>query len=324
MRAIRFHEHGGPEVLRLEEVLLEEPGTDDVVVRNRAVGVNFTDIQHRRGDHPQKVEMPAAVGQEGAGVIEAVGAGVDEFAVGDRVAYATLPPCSYAEARVLPAARVVRLPDAVDFECAAAVLLKGLTVDFLSARSYPVKAGDVVLLHAAAGGVGLIACQWLKRLGAVVIGTVSSEAKAARAAAAGCDHPIVAGSHDFAARVDAITDGAGVDVVYDSIGQATFRGSLQCLAPLGSLVCFGAASGHIPPVAPIELAAKSLFLTWARLPAYTARREDLVAGAERVFAAVAEGAVSVEVSGRFGLAEAAEAQRRIEERLTTGSTILLP
>ncbi len=324
MRAIRIHGHGGPDVLKLEEVDPRPPGPGEVMVRNHAVGVNFTDIQHRRGEHRRKVEFPAGVGQEGAGVIEAVGEGVEGLATGDRVAYATLPPDSYAEARVLAAERVVKLPDGVDFESAAGMLLKGMTVDFLTRRCYPVKAGDAVLFHAAAGGVGLIACQWLKHIGATVIGTAGSREKAERARASGCDHAIVYTEEDVAARVADITGGEGVAVVYDSVGQATFRGSLASLAPRGYLVCFGAASGPIPPFAPADLGAKSLFMTWARLPAYTARRADLVESARRVFAAQMAGMIAVDITQRFALAEAAEAHRAIETRTTTGSTILLP
>ena len=323
MRAIQIHQHGGPEVMRIEEVALRDPGPNEVVVRNHAIGVNFTDIMHRRGDHPGTIEFPAGIGQEGTGVIEFVGDAVTEFTFGDRVAYATLPPESYADARVVDADRVVRLPDGVDFKSAAGILLKGLTVDFLIRRSYPVAAGETVLFHAAAGGVGLVACQWLKHLGATVIGTVGTPEKADRARARGCDHAIVHGEEDIVDRVMDITGGVGVPVVYDSIGEATFGASLDCLAPLGHLVCFGASSGHIPPFAPIELAAKSQFLTWARLPTYTARRGDLVDGAARVFEAIEKGIVVDPVSREFALEDAAEAHRGIEARELTGSTILI-
>ncbi len=325
MRAIRIHQNGGPEVMRIEEVAIRDPGPNEVVVRNHAIGVNFTDVMQRSGDHPgRKIEFPAGIGQEGAGVIEAAGEAVTEFTIGDRVAYGTLPPDSYAEARVLAADRVVPLPDGVEFKTAAGLLVKGLTVDFLTRSSYSVAAGDTVLFHAAAGGVGLIACQWLKHLGATVIGTVGSPEKADRARAHGCDHAILYREEDFAERVMEITAGAGVPVIYDSVGQATFRGSLDCLAPLGHLVCFGAASGHIEPFAPSELGAKSLFLTWARLPTYTARREDLLEGAARVFELAEKGILADPVTQEFALEDAAEAHRRIEARESTGSTILIP
>jgi NADPH:quinone reductase len=325
MRAIRIHQNGGPEVMQIEEVAIRDPGADEVVVRNHAIGVNFSDVMHRSGDHPgRKIEFPAGIGQEGAGVIEAVGDAVTDFTVGDRVAYGTLPPDSYAEARVLAADRVVPLPDGVDFKTAAGLLLKGLTVDFLTRRSYSVAAGETVLFHAAAGGVGLIACQWLRHLGATVIGTVGSAEKADRARAHGCDHAILYGEEDFAERVMEITAGAGVPVIYDSVGQATFRGSLDCLAPLGHLVCFGAASGHIQPFAPGELGAKSLSLTWARLPTYTARREDLLDSAARVFDLVGKGVFADLVIREFAFEDAAKAHRRIEARESIGSTILIP
>jgi len=324
MRAIRIHQHGDPDVMRLEEVPLGEPGAGEVVVRNHAVGVNFTDIMHRRGDHPGSVEFPAGVGQEGAGVIEVLGDGVDEFAIGDRVAYATLPPDSYADARIVVADRVVPVPDAVDFKVAAGIILKGLTVDFLTRLAHPVVAGDTVLFHAAAGGVGLVACQWLRDLGATVIGTVGSPEKAAQALAHGCDHAIVYGDDDVAARVMDITNGAGVPVVFDSVGEATFRASLASMAPLGHLVCFGAVSGHISPVAPIELAAQSHTLTWARLPTYFAQRTDLIESAAGVFDRIERGVLVDPVSRTYALTDAAEAHRAVENRETTGSTVLIP
>ncbi|HEX9767888.1 MAG TPA: quinone oxidoreductase [Kiloniellales bacterium] len=323
-RAIRIHEHGGPEVLRWEEVEVGEPGDGQVRLAQSAVGLNYIDIYHRTGLYPLPT-LPATLGLEAAGTVEAVGPGVGELSPGDRVAYASPPVGAYAEARLMPADRVVRLPDSISDIQAAGMMLQGMTVHYLIRRTYRVQPGDTVLFHAAAGGVGLIACQWLKHLGATVIGTVGSEKKAAVARAHGCDHTILYNSENVPERVRALTGGAGVPVVYDSVGKDTFDGSLDCLAPLGMLVSFGNASGPVPPFNPAVLSAKgSLFLTRPTLMTYTAKREDLVAAAEDLFAVVASGAVKIEVNQTYPLAEAAQAHRDLEARKTTGSTVLLP
>ncbi len=320
--AIRIHEHGGPEVLRWEEVPLKEPGPGEIRIRQSHVGLNFIDIYHRTGLYP--LELPTTLGMEAAGVVDAVGEGVDDFAVGDRVAYAAAPPGAYTDVRVIPAHRVVPLPDSISEQAAAAMMLQGMTAEYLIRRTYKVQPGDTVLFHAAAGGVGLIACQWLKQIGATVIGTVGSDAKAEIARAHGCDYPIVYTREDFAARVREITDGAGVPVVYDSVGKATFDGSLDCLAPLGLLVSFGNASGPVPPIESGVLAQKgSLYFTRPTLMTYTAKREDLLASARALFDAVERG-LRVEINQTFPLKDAAEAHRALESRRTTGSTVLIP
>jgi NADPH2:quinone reductase len=265
------------------------------------------------------------IGMEGAGVVEAVGEGVSVVAPGDRVAYATAPIGAYAEARTIKADRLVKLPDDISFEQAAAMMLQGMTAEYLLRRTFPVKPGQTILVHAAAGGVGLIMCQWAKHLGATVIGTVGSDAKAELARTHGCDHPIVYTREDFQARVKEITGGKMLPVVYDSVGRETFMKSLDCLAPLGMMVVFGNASGAVPPFDVSILAAKgSLFLTRPTLATYTAKREDLLASAEALFDVVRKGAVKIEVNQRFALKDAAEAHRALEARQTTGSTVLLP
>lgn len=322
-KAIRVHAKGGPEVLRLDEVTVGEPGPGEARVRHTAIGVNFLDTYHRSGLYP--LPMPAIIGSEGAGVVEAVGAGVTSFRAGDRVAYAGGPPGAYAEARLIPADRLVRLPDAIDDRTAAAMMLKGLTVQYLVRRTHRVERGETVLWHAAAGGVGLIACQWLKALGATVIGTAGSDEKAALARAHGADHVVVYTREDFVARVRALTGGAGVPVVYDSVGKSTFLGSLDCLRPLGLMVTFGNASGPVPALEPMLLTQKgSLFLTRPSLNHYTARREDLEAAAADLFAMVTSGQVRIEVGRTYPLAAAADAHRDLEARRTTGSLVLLP
>ena len=322
-KAIRIHATGGPEVMRFEAVDVPAPAAGEALIRHTAVGVNFIDTYHRSGLY--QLPLPAGLGSEGAGVVVAVGAGVTEVAAGQRVAYAGGPPGSYAEERVLPAHRLVPLPDDISDEKAAAMMLKGMTVEYLLRRTYPLKAGETILVHAAAGGVGLIACQWAKHLGATVIGTVGSDEKAALARAHGCDHPVVYTREDFVARVRELTRGRGVPVVYDSVGRSTWEGSLDCLAPLGLMVSYGNASGPVPPFAPAVLSAKgSLYLTRPTLMTYTARREDLLASAAALFAVVRSGAVKVEITERLPLAEAAEAHRRLESRRTTGSLVLLP
>lgn len=322
--AIRIYETGGPEVLRWEA---DDPGTPaagEALVRHKAVGLNFIDVYHRSGIYPLPA-LPAIPGMEGAGIVEAVGDGVTEVAVGDRVAYAGLPPGAYAEIRCMPADRLVHLPDAISFEQGAAMMLQGMTARYLLRGCYDVKAGTTLLIHAAAGGVGLIVCQWARHLGATVIGTVGSQEKAELAGAHGCEHPILYNQEDFAQRTREITGGRGVDVVYDSVGQATFMKSLDCLRPMGMMVSFGQASGLVPAFDPGLLSAKgSLFLTRPTLMTYTAEREALLEHARDLFDVVASGAVKVEVRQTYPLAEAARAHQDLEARKTTGSTVLLP
>jgi len=322
-RAIRFGQVGGPEVLQLQTVELPPPASGEVRVRHAAIGLNYIDVYHRTGLYP--LPLPSGIGLEAAGVVEAVGDGVSEVAVGDRVAYAGGPVGAYAEARNLPAHRLLRLPDEIFFDTAAAMMLQGLTAAYLLRRTYRVQPGDAVLIHAAAGGVGLIASQWARALGATVIGTVGSPAKAELARAHGCDHVIDYSREDFAARVREITHGEGVAVVYDGVGKDTFAGSLDCLRPMGMMVSFGNASGPVPPVDLIQLSQKgSLFITRPTLMNYTARREDLVALGDELFAVVGDGRVRIEVNQRYALADAAHAHRDLEARRTTGSTIFLP
>ena len=321
-KAIRIHEHGGPEVLRLEEVDPGTPGPGQALIRQTAAGLNFIDVYHRTGLYPVP-SLPAVIGSEGAGVVEAVGEGVTDVAVGDRVAY-SMSLGGYAEQRVVDAGRLVRLPDGISDRQAAGMMLKGCTVQYLLRRIYPVKAGDTILLHAAAGGVGLIACQWAKHLGATVIGTVGSDEKAELARRHGCDHPIVYTREDVVDRVKALTDGAGVPVVFDSVGKDTFMASLDCLRPRGLMVSYGNASGAVEPFSPAILAAKgSLFLTRPTLASYIATRAELDATAADLFAVVESGAVEIRVSQALPLKDAAQAHRDLEARKTTGSTVLL-
>ena len=323
-KAMRIHQYGGPEVLRWEEVEVGDPGPGQIRVRHGAVGLNYIDIYHRTGLYPLPT-LPWTLGMEGAGRVEAVGEGVTEFQVGDRVAYASPPVGAYAETRLIAADRVVALPDAIDDRTAAAMMLQGMTAHYLLRRTYRVQPGDTILLHAAAGGVGLIASQWARSLGATVIGTVGSDEKAELARAHGCHHVIVYSRENFVERVREITHGQGVAVVYDSVGKDTFMGSLDCLQPLGMMVSFGNASGPVPPFEPGILAAKgSLFFTRPTLMTYTAKREDLVASAGELFYVVGSGAVNIEVRQTYPLADAAQAHRDLEARKTTGSTVLLP
>ncbi len=323
-KAIRIHEAGGPEVLRWEDVEVGNPGTGQVRIRHTAVGLNFIDVYHRTGLYPVPA-LPSGIGLEAAGVVDAVGEDVGEVAVGQRVAYASGPVGSYAEARLMAANRVVALPDSVSDEQAAAMMLQGMTVQYLLRRTYRVQPGDAVLIHAAAGGVGLIACQWAKHLGATVIGTVGTDEKAALAKANGCDHPIVYTRENFTDRVKEITCGAGVAAVYDSIGKSTFEGSLDCLQPLGMMVSFGNASGPVPPFEPGILAAKgSLFFTRPTLMTYTAKPDDLQATASELFDVVRAGHVKISVNQTYALKDAAQAHIDLEARKTTGSTILIP
>ena len=321
--AIRLLQTGGPEVLRWEAVVVPPPAPGEVTVRHVAVGLNFIDIYHRTGLY--SLPLPSGIGLEGAGTVEAVGEGVDEFRVGDRVAYAGGPVGAYAEVRNLPAHRLLRLPDGIDFETAAAMMLQGLTAAYLLRRTFRVQAGDRVLVHAAAGGVGQLLCQWARGLGATVIGTVGSPAKAEIARACGCEHVIDYSSGDFVGRVRDITDGAGVAVVYDGVGKATFAGSLDCLRPLGMLVSFGNASGPVPPLDLLQLTQKgSLFVTRPSLMHYTAQRADLESLGAELFDAVGSGRLHIGIHQRYSLSAAATAQNDLEARRTTGATILLP
>jgi len=320
--AIRVYETGGPEKMRWEEVEVGAPRAGEVLVRNTAVGVNFIDIYHRSGLYP--VPLPATVGMEGAGVVEAVGPKVKEFKVGDRVAYAQ-PMGAYAEVLLRPAARLVKLPVGIDDKIAAALMLKGMTAQYLLRRTYRVKKGDTILVHAAAGGVGQILCQWAKSLGASIIGIVSSDEKVAFAKKAGCRHVIVTAREKFSQRVRDITKGVGVPVVYDGIGKDTFMDSLDCLAPLGLMVSYGNASGPVPPVDIAILSQKgSLFLTRPTLMTYVAKREDLVRAARELFAVVKKGAVEITINHTYPLQEAGQAHRDLESRKTRGSIVLLP
>jgi NADPH2:quinone reductase len=323
-KAIRIHATGGPDVLRWEDYDPGKPQAGEALLRHEAVGLNFIDVYHRSGLYPLP-SFPFIPGMEGAGIVEEVGEGVTEVAPGDRVAYAGLPPGAYAQVRRIPAHRLVKLPDRISTRQGAAMMLQGMTARYLVRRCYPVKAGDTILIQAAAGGVGLIVCQWANHLGATVIGTVSSAEKAELAGSHGCRHPIVYTQEDFVARTREITGGKGVDVVYDSVGQATFMKSLDCLRPMGMMVSFGQSSGSVPPFDLGILGAKgSLFLTRPSLMTYTARREDLVEHAEDLFAVVQSGAVKIEVRQSYPLSEAARAHRDLEGRKTTGSTILIP
>lgn len=322
-KAIQFSRTGGPEVLETVDVAVGEPGPGQARVRHHAIGINFIDVYFRTGLYP--LELPSGLGQEAAGVVEAVGEGVTHVQAGDRVAYAARPNGSYSEVRVMPADILVRLPDAIDFETAAAMMLQGMTVQYLLTRTYPVKAGDTILFHAAAGGVGLIACQWARALGVNLIGTVGSNEKAQLALAHGAAHVINYKTENFVERVREITAGAMVPVVFDSIGKDTFTGSLDCLAPRGTMVSFGNASGPVPPFALTELVSRgSLYITRPTLVSYTATRAELEATAQDLFDMVTSGAVHINIGQRFPLAQAADAHRALEARSTTGSTILLP
>jgi NADPH:quinone reductase len=323
-RIVRIHQTGGPEALRLEDIDPGHPGPNEVLLRQTAIGVNFIDTYHRTGLYPLP-SLPHALGQEAAGVVEEIGPGVTGLSQGMRVAYAGGTTGAYAEKRLVPAARLVPLPDDIDDRAAAGMMLRGMTAEYLIRRTFKVEPGMWVLFHAAAGGVGSIACQWLKHLGARVIGTVGSDAKAERARQEGCAEVIVYTREKFAERVRAITAGAGVPVVYDSVGKATFDGSIECLARRGMLVAFGNASGAAPPFDPLVLSRKgSLYLTRPTLFDYTATRDELLASAGALFDVVRRGAVKVTVGQTFPLAQAADAHRALESRNTVGSTILVP
>jgi NADPH2:quinone reductase len=321
--AIRIHRAGGAEELRYEQFELAPPAAGEARVRHTAIGVNFIDVYHRTGLYPPPA-YPFVPGLEGAGVVQSLGAHVKELAAGDRVAYASRPLGAYAAERNIPADRLVKLPANVDEKIAAAVMLKGMTAHVLLHRVFALERSHTLLVHAAAGGAGSLVCQWAHHIGARVIGTVGSDAKAEQAREDGCDHPIVYTRESFVERVKAITDGRGVDVVYDSVGKDTFNGSLECLAPLGHLVCFGQSSGLVPPFDIRQLAKGSLTLTRPSLLDYTARREDLVASARALLDAVGKGVLRVRIGRTFALRDAAQAHRDLEGRKSAGSMLLMP
>lgn len=321
--AIRVHKQGGPEEMKWEKVELPEIKADEVLIKHTAIGLNYIDTYHRSGLYPMPV--PLTLGIEGAGIIEKVGEDVKELNSGDRIAYASPPTGSYAEAKVMPANRLVKIPDNVSDDVAAAIMLKGMTVEYLVRRTYNVKPGQTVLFHAAAGGVGLIACQWLKAIGAKVIGTVGSEEKAELAKANGCTHTILYREENFVDRVKEITNGEGVPVVYDGIGKDTAIKGLDCLSPLGLMVIFGNSSGNAPAIEPGLLAAKgSLFVTRPTLMTYNAKREDLIDSAQQLFSMVGSGKIKVSINARYELKDAKQAHKDLESRKTTGSTLLMP
>ena len=321
-QAIRIHQNGGPEVLRWEAVDIPDPGPGEAVIRQTASGLNFIDVYFRIGLYPAP-SFPLTIGNEGVGVVEAVGDGVSEVAAGDRVTYC-MSLGSYAQRRIIASRFLVKIPDGISDEQAAAVMLKGCTVQYLIRRTHAVQPGETVLFHAAAGGCGLIACQWLKHLGATVIGTVGTREKAELARAHGCDHPIVYTEESFVDRVQELTGGKGVPVVYDSVGKDTFDDSLRCLQPRGLMVSFGNASGAVEPFRPVLLAQKgSLFLTRPTLANYTSTRQELEETTAELFDVVGSGAVRIEVNQTYALQDAAQAHRDLEARRTTGSTVLL-
>ena len=324
--AVRLKKQGGPEVMTFEEVEVPPPGAGEVTLRHTAVGLNFIDVYQRSGHYP--LHLPSGIGQEGAGVVTAVGPGVTTTKVGDRVAYASVPLGAYAEARNYPAERLAPVPEGVSDEAAAASMLKGLTAWYLVRRTFKVERGQTVLVHAAAGGVGLILCQWLRHLGATVIGTVGSESKVQAARDAGCTYPLVIGNdnrRELPAKVKELTAGAKVPVVYDSIGKDTFDVSLECLAPFGLMVLFGASSGPVPPFDLQRLASGgALYVTRPTLGVYVAKREDLLAGARELFDLIARKVITIHVNQRYPLREAGQAHIDLEARKTTGSTVLLP
>ncbi len=321
-KAIRIHATGGPEVMKWESVPTPQPGPNEALLHHEAVGLNYLDVYFRTGLY--KTPLPTTLGVEGAGVVTAVGEAVTEVAPGDRVAYAGGPPGAYATERVIAADRLVKLPDAIDFQTGAAMMLQGMTAQYLLRRTFKVQPGQTILVHAAAGGVGLILCQWARHLGVTVIGVVSTPEKAAMAEANGAAHTII-GHANLAAAVKKLTHGAMVPVVYDSVGKDSFAASLDCLAPFGLMVSFGSASGAVPPVDLATLSTKgSLFLTRPGLATYIAARDDLLTAARELFEVVAAGAVKIQVNQSFPLAEAAAAHAALEGRRTTGSTVLLP
>jgi NADPH2:quinone reductase len=322
VKAFRFYEHGGPDVLRLEDVAIGEPQGGELRIRSTAVAVNFRDVLVRRGTHAVKA-FPSGIGLESAGVVEAVGPGANDFAIGQRVVCVAGPDTAYAEARIIPAARAIVLPPAIDERTAAAMMIRGMTARYLLKETYPVKPGDTILIHAAAGGVGQIVCQWAKHLGATVIGTVGSDEKAAVARAHGCDHALVLGKDNIVERVRALTGGEGVPVVYDSIGKATFEDSLRCLRRRGILASFGEASGDPDPVPPRRLGQLgSLYVTHPSLGDYTATRAALVETANDLFNMVMSGKVRIDIGTTYSFVEASRAHADLEARRTTGSIVL--
>jgi NADPH:quinone reductase len=322
-KAFRFHRHGGPEVLELEEIEVGEPGRGEVRMRNAAIAVNYRDVLMRRGVHAVR-SLPSGIGLESAGVIDAIGPEVAGFKVGDRVAFAGMPEGACAELRVVPTSRLIALPSAIDFRAAAAMMIRGMTARVLLRDVYRVKPGDTILIHAAAGGVGLIMCQWAKHLGATVIGTVSSDEKAAVARSHGCDHAIVYTREDFVARVREITSGEGVPVVYDSVGKATFEGSLKCLRRRGVMASFGEASGDPDPMPPRRLGALgSIYLTHPSVSNFTVTRAELDATVDDLFAMVTSGKVKIAISREYPFRDAPQAHADLEARKTTGSIVLV-
>jgi NADPH2:quinone reductase len=321
--AIRVYKQGGPEEMKWETVDLPTIKEGEALIKHTAIGLNYIDTYHRSGLYPMPV--PLTLGLEGAGIVEEIGENVNDLKAGDKVAYASPPIGSYAEEKVMPADRLVKIPDNISNEVAAAIMLKGMTVEYLVRRTYNVKAGQTVLFHAAAGGVGLIACQWLKAIGATTIGTVGSEEKAALAKANGCDHTILYRKENFVDKVKEITNGKGVPVVYDGIGKDTFVQGFDCLSPFGLMVIFGNASGNAPPIDTGLLAAKgSLFLTRPTLMTYNAKREALVDSAQQLFNMVGGGKINISINARYDLKDAAQAHKDLESRKTTGSTLLMP
>jgi NADPH:quinone reductase len=320
-KGVRVHSLGGPEVLRWEEVAVPAPAAAELQIRHRAIGLNFIDVYHRTGVYP--IGLPAVIGSEAAGVVEAVGAGVGGFRVGDRVTYAPVIG-AYCELRNLPAERAIPLPAGISDEQAAGMMLKGMTAHSILRRAYPVKRGDKVLVHAAAGGVGLILCQWAKSLGATVLGTVGSEEKAALAKANGADHTILYRKVDFVPAVNDLTQGEGVNAVFDGVGRDTFLKSLQCMAPFGTIVSFGQASGKVEPFDVLALRDKALYATRCSLAIHVSKRADLLASANDLFAAVQSGAVNIALRRRYALEDAVQAHRELEARATDGSSILIP
>ena len=321
--AIRIHQHGGPEVMFCEAIDVGDPAPGEARIRHEAVGLNYIDTYHRSGLYP--LPLPSGLGMEGAGVVEAVGEDVVDIKPGDRVAYAGGPLGAYSQVRCLPAHRLLKLPESIDFRTGAAMMLQGLTAAYLLRKTYCVRPGDTVLIHAAAGGVGLIACQWARLLGAIVIGTVSNEAKAELAKQHGCDHTIIYTCEDVAKRVRELTGGEGVAVVYDGVGKDTFIGSLDSLRMRGTMVTFGNASGPVPPVDLLQLSQRgSLFITRPTLIHYTAKRDELLELGAELFDVVGSGKVRIEVNQSYALTDVATAHRDLEARKTTGSTILLP
>jgi NADPH:quinone reductase len=321
--AIRIHAHGGPEVMQWERVELPAPGRGEALVRHAAIGLNFIDVYERSGLYPGA--LPMVLGREAAGVVQALGPGAKGLQVGDRVAYASAQPGAYALERLMPADRLVKIPEGVSDRLAAASMLKGMTAQFLLRRTFPVRKGKVVLVHAAAGGVGLILTQWAHHLGATVIGVVGSETKAEVARQHGCHEVLILGRDDLPARIRALSKGRGADVVYDSVGKDTFMPSLDSLRPLGMMVTYGNASGPVPPLQPLELARRgSLFLTRPTLFHYIARRADLDRTARELFEVIGSGVVRIEIGQTYALRDVAQAHRDLEGRRTVGSTVLLP